>query len=142
MTLFFLGTTLNKNQFKKITGHVVNQYIKERSEIIKEILIRREVIPVTLIRKLKFYALPIQDFEKYTNKYSQVIIKLKDGLNIESYVAFTGEDQNIVFEKVNAQYSYGNMDKETKANYVADLDGEFGDKIILLYKKDYVQPPC
>lgn len=134
MGLFFLGTTLKKNEFEKITGYPVNEYIKERSDLIKEILIRRSVAPTTKIRKLKFFSLPMRDFQKFADKHSQVMLALTEGVHTKSYVAFTVENQKDVFEKVNATYSYGDMSDETREKYIADLDKEFGDKLIALYE--------
>ena len=135
MPLFFLGTTLSKDQLEEITGYIVNQYVKARSEIVKEILIRREIAPTSQIRKVKFFTISMNDYEKFSSKYSQVMIGLKEGLNIKSYVAFTVEDQNMVFKNINAKYPYGDMSKEMKERYVADLDKEFGDRLVHLYEK-------
>jgi hypothetical protein len=135
MPLFFLGTTLSKDQLEEITGYIVNQYVKARSEIVKEILIRRKIAPTSQIRKIKFFTVSMNDYEKFSSKYSQVMIGLKEGLNIKSYAAFTVEDQNKVFENVNAKYPHGEMSKEMRESYVTDLDKEFGDRLVHLYEK-------
>lgn len=135
MPLFFFGTTLSKDQLEEITGYIVNQYVKARSEIVKEILIRRKIAPTSKIRKIKFFTVSMNDYEKFSSKYSQVMIGLKEGLNIKSYAAFTVKDQNKVFENVNAKYPHGEMSKEMRESYVADLDKEFGDKLVHLYEK-------
>jgi hypothetical protein len=136
MPFFFLGTTSSKAKLEAITGYIVNEYIKERSEVVKEILIRRAVAPVSKIRKLKFFALSMNDYDKFSSMHSQVMLGLTEGLSINSYVVFTGEAQNKVFESVNAKYPYGDMSKEIRTNYICDLDNEFGDKLINLYKNN------
>ncbi len=134
MSLFFFGTTLSKSEIEKITGYSVHQYIKERADIVKEILIRRGVAPTTQIRKIKFFSLPMSDYEKFASKHSQVMLALKEGINAQGYVAFTVDNQKDVFNKVNATYSYGDMSDETRKKYIDDLDKAFGDKLIPLYE--------
>lgn len=134
MSLFFFGTTLSKDEFEKITGYSVHQYIKERADIVKEILIRRGIAPTTQIRKIKFFSLPMSDYKKFADKHAQIILALKEGINAQGYVAFTVDSQKDVFNKVNATYSYGDMNDETRKKYIADLDKEFGDKLIPLYE--------
>ena len=134
MSLFFFGTTLTKDELEKITGYTLHPYLKVRADIIKEILIRRATAPTTQIRKLKFFSLPMCDYEKFANKYSQIILSLKEGINAEGYVAFTVKSQKEVFDKINAKYSYGDMNVETRQKYIADLDKEFGDRLVTLYE--------
>jgi len=134
MSLFFFGTTLTIDELEKISGYTLHPYLKERADIIKEILIRRAIAPTTQIRKLKFFSLPMCDYDKFANKHSQVMFALKEGINAEGYVAFTVENQKVVFEKINAKYSYGDMNNETRKKYIADLDKEFGDKLVPLYE--------
>jgi len=134
MSLFFFGTTLTKDELEKITGYTLHPYLKARADVIKEILIRRALAPTTQIRKLKFFSLPMYDYDKFANKHSKVMLALKEGINTEGYVAFTVESQKEVFEKINANYSYGDMNDETRQKYIADLDKEFGDKLVPLYE--------
>lgn len=134
MSLFFLGTLLSKDEIEKIGGVSTNILINERADLIKEILIRRKIAPITKIRKLKFFALPMSEYEKLANKHSQVLVALTEGIFLNSFVAFTVENQRDVFNKVNATYTYGAMNKETREKYIADLDKEFGDKLVILYE--------
>jgi len=135
MTHFFFGSTSSKDEIAKIIGFPPESHlIKERADLIKEILIRRAIAPITKIRKVKFYFLPMTEYERITDKYEQFMIMLKDGLNLNSVSACTVLNHKEVFNKINATYSYGKMNSETRKKYIADLDAEFADKLVNLYQ--------
>ena len=134
MSLFFLGSTLKKAEMNEIVGYSTHTLIKERADLIKEILIRRAFAPIAMIRKLSFYSLPMSQYEKYADKHSQVMLALQHNISINSIVAFTVDNQKDVFTKVNSTFPYGDMNDETRKKYIADLDKEFGDKLVNLYE--------
>ena len=104
---------------------------KERTDILKEILIKRKIAPITAIRKIYFYCIGIDHYEKFGKKESQILLALKEGVHLHSFVSFMEDSYQAVFNKVNATYTYGYMDKETRLKYIEDLNAEFGDDIIL-----------
>ena len=131
MSRFYLGSSLKRDEIEKILSFLPLEMNKERTDILKEILIRRKIAPVTAIRKIHFYCIGIDHYEKLGKKESQILLALKEGVHLHSFVSFMEDSYQAVFKKVDATYIYGNMDKETHLRYIEDLDKEFGNDIIL-----------
>ena len=135
MSLFFFVTNLSKNEILSLTGYgQINELLKERSDAIKEILIKRKFAPVTKIRSAKIFSMDSNLQSVFGEKHSQVMFAIKHGINLKSIASFTVESQRKVFAKVNAMHSYGEMSDETRQRYIADLDNEFADDLVNLYE--------
>lgn len=124
-----IGTRMNERDICSYIGFMPDTFNKEFTELIREICIEREYFNKTTSKKIKFYRLPEEDYEKLTDGQEVMLQVLKNGHKWHPDVAFMFLDFKEIQLAINSKYPYGKMDKLSRIQYVRDISELLGFKL-------------
>jgi hypothetical protein len=125
-----IGTRMKDAEITSYLGYLPETYNKNFTQLSREVVVARGYFNKSTANKIKFYRLPASDYKRLTDGATVVFDTLKNGKQWTPDIAFMFLDMKEAEETVNKKYPYGEMDDETRAQYVKDISEMLGDKFL------------
>jgi hypothetical protein len=123
-----IGTRMSEAEITAYLGYLPEKYNKELTQLSQEICVIRGYFKMTVAKKIKFYRLPETAYKKLTDGQEVMLETLKSGKKWQPDVAYMFLDFKEAQTSANANYPYGEMNIETRLQYVHDISDFLGDK--------------
>ena len=124
-----IGTRSSLDEIRIALGYSPFTYNPEVTRVLREIIVLRAYYKKSKANKIRFYLLPIDEFERRTNEHLILLEAIKTGLSWAPDVAFEHKHFLESKHEVDKLFSFGIVDSHDRTKYVSMLSSQLGAKM-------------